>query len=446
MTESKRQYRAPLATGIVLLLGTLAWAWFETAQTFEREQDESTRRSDSLVEGLSILWTQTVGADREAEFARRVQRHLHLRRPFRFLLIEQDDRVLVELGRFSSNDQSHEERGRPKKPLFVVVRDIPKVRRRPPPAERRRRGAPGAPPGAPWIWVSDEASHSTPPLRISIGIDAGLAPHSEERLMFRLILGLLLSWLGIAALSTSWVRSIRGRELSAALDAEKRERARLTELNLAAAGLAHETRNPLGIILGLSQRMANTPSIDEDLKASAEQIVDEADRASARLSDFINFAALRKAKLSVVEARVLLERLVSTLRPDFGAASVALDLRADDVRIECDVSMLEQIVVNLLLNSLRASPAGSTTTVSLRAGLGTASLSVVDEGTGIPPELLPDIFKPYVSGSATGHGLGLAMTERQVTQLGWKIDLKSVVGEGTQVIVSGIKLVPDGET
>jgi two-component system, NtrC family, sensor histidine kinase HydH len=70
----------------------------------------------------------------------------------------------------------------------------------------------------------------------------------------------------------------------------------------------------------------------------------------------------------------------------------------------------------------------------------TAILTVADEGSGVSPELLPNIFRPYVSGNASGHGLGLAIVKRFVEEHGWTIAVDSQPGRGMAVTISGMAL------
>jgi len=252
---------------------------------------------------------------------------------------------------------------------------------------------------------------------------------------------LLLAWAAIAALAFAWARSIRSRELASALRQERAELARLAEMNLAAAGLAHETRNPLGIILGLAHRLAEDPETSPSHVEAAEQIMDEADRAAARLSDFIHFARLPEPTMASTSLDALLQRVRAALLPDFEQADVRLEMAATDALIECDPDMLEQIVVNLLLNSLQASEPGTTTSLALSRTRGQLTLKVVDQGCGIDPELLPDVFKPYVTGRPEGHGLGLAIVRRLVDELGWEITVDSQVGRGTTFAIAGIRVL-----
>ena len=69
-------------------------------------------------------------------------------------------------------------------------------------------------------------------------------------------------------------------------------------------------------------------------------------------------------------------------------------------------------------------------------------LEIEDQGRGIPPELKPNIFKPYISGYAKGHGLGLAIVKRYVENHDWRIQISSEVNQGTLVVISGIMRTP----
>jgi signal transduction histidine kinase len=243
----------------------------------------------------------------------------------------------------------------------------------------------------------------------------------------------------ILAVTAVWIAGIRRRLLAGALAAERLRSAHLEELGLAAAGLAHETKNPLGIIMGMAQQIAARPDIPAESRAMLEHIMDEVDKASSRLGNFMNFARQRTPELTAVRVDRLCREVAEIMGPDFEAGGVALSVEVPPASIAADGAMLRQILVNLLLNSLHASPAGTTTRVVLRPHGRRLALAVEDQGHGIAPELLPDIFKPYTSGSATGHGLGLAIVKRMVEAHGWRIQPASTPPRGTTMTISGIK-------
>lgn len=250
------------------------------------------------------------------------------------------------------------------------------------------------------------------------------------------IFGLALAL--ILALTAAWIAGNRRRVLANELAAERVRSAHLEELGLAAAGLAHETKNPLGIIMGMAQQIAARRDIPEDSRVMLEHIMDEVDTTTSRLGNFMNFARQRTPRPRPVAVDRLCAELSDVMGPDFDLAGVGLEVDAPPASVLADESMLRQILVNLLLNSLHASPAGTGVRVRLERHGRRWRLSVEDQGAGIPPELLPNIFKPYVSGSASGHGLGLAIVRRLVDAHGWRIQAASTPGRGTTMTISGI--------
>jgi signal transduction histidine kinase len=106
----------------------------------------------------------------------------------------------------------------------------------------------------------------------------------------------------------------------------------------------------------------------------------------------------------------------------------------------CDEDMTLQVLLNLLLNSLRATEEGDSVTVSLSSDGGLGVIKIEDNGKGISPALLPDVFKPYVSSSEDGHGLGLAIVKRVSQCHNWKVDISSKEGNGTTVSIRNIQI------
>lgn len=247
----------------------------------------------------------------------------------------------------------------------------------------------------------------------------------------------------ILAVTAWWIASIRRRILSDQLAAERTRISHLEELGLAAAGLAHETKNPLGIIMGMAQQIADRPDIPEDSRVMLEHIMDEVDKATSRLGNFMSFARPYRPQPVATDVTALCTEITDILTPDFDAQGVRLRTDAAAVKILADGTMLRQILVNLLLNSLHASEPGTTVDILLVPRKRTYMLQVRDQGCGISPELLPEIFKPYTTGSATGHGLGLPIVRRLVEAHGWRIQAASTPGTGTTMTIYGLKPVTE---
>ena len=242
----------------------------------------------------------------------------------------------------------------------------------------------------------------------------------------------------------AWCLVMRNRSLKESLATSRTRASHLEELGLSAAGLAHETKNPLGIIRGLAQRIRKGNISPEEVESISESIMNEVDTASARLGRFMTYAKSMTPKVQTVMAAEFLKHIASLLQPDCDSAGIKLNTRAEPAAIMADQDMLQQVLVNLLLNSLKASTSGSEIEVEIRRVGSKALLTVSDQGAGISADLMSSIFKPYTAGHADGHGMGLAIVKRIVEDHGWKITLDSVPESGTKVTISQISLSEKG--
>ena len=216
-------------------------------------------------------------------------------------------------------------------------------------------------------------------------------------------------------------------------------RARLEELSLVAAGLAHETKNPLGIIRGLAQSIYKNPRTQPSNIGIAQEIMEAADRTAAQLGEFISYARIREPEIVELELSNLVGKAIEVLEMDAHELEVEVLARIPETRVRADPEMILEILLNLVLNSLQASKPGSRVEIRLEAGeRGTLQLVVEDWGHGIDSELLPEVFKPYVGGDSQGNGLGLSIVRRLSEQQGWSTEMWSETGRGTTVAISGI--------
>ena len=240
----------------------------------------------------------------------------------------------------------------------------------------------------------------------------------------------------------AWSQSIASSIVSAELEKERTEREHLEELGLTAAGLAHETKNPIGIMLGLAQRIARHPDDAEEVRGMAEQIQDAADRASGRLGEFLKYSRLREPIIELHNGDKLVREIAMALSPDFEATGIKLEIDIESMAFKCDKDMFTQVLVNLLINSLHACKEGDRVSISLKQTDGFGELTVSDDGCGISTDLIDDVFKPYVTGKQNGHGLGLAVTRRIVELHEWTIQLASAEGKGTEITLGNIEVTP----
>jgi signal transduction histidine kinase len=226
------------------------------------------------------------------------------------------------------------------------------------------------------------------------------------------VLGLATAWRNLAKSSELELRLVRAAELNS----------RLKEMNLAAAGLAHETKNPLNIIRGLAQMMSRREDAPPEVRQKAREMVDETDRVTAQLNEFINYSRPREVRRSAVALSAVVGEVVRALNFDIEEKRVRLDTFNDELVIEADEQLLRQALFNLVLNAIQAvDPQGEIQIRAGRNGGAEGFLEIRDNGPGVPPDRRGEIFKPYFTTNPNGTGLGLAVVQQIVLAHGWEI-------------------------
>jgi signal transduction histidine kinase len=226
-------------------------------------------------------------------------------------------------------------------------------------------------------------------------------------------LGSGLAWRNLIKSSDLQIRLVRASELNT----------HLKEMNLAAAGLAHETRNPLNIIRGLAQMISKQPEAAPEVRQKSREIIDEADKVAAQLNEFINYSRPREVRRSVLALSSVVGEVVRALSYDLEEKQIRLQVKGEQLSIEADEQLLRQALFNLLLNAIQAvDGAGEIQVVAERRNAAEALLEVRDNGPGVPPERRAEIFKPYFTTQKKGTGLGLAVVQQIVLAHGWEVE------------------------
>jgi hypothetical protein len=156
------------------------------------------------------------------------------------------------------------------------------------------------------------------------------------------VLGLGLAWRNLAKSSELQMRLLRASELNT----------HLKELNLAAAGLAHETRNPLNIIRGLAQMISKQVETPLAVRSRTREIIDETDRVTAQLNEFINYSRPREVRRSAVPLGSVIGEVVRALNYDIEEKHIRLQIVEEQLAVEADEQLLRQALFNLLLNAI----------------------------------------------------------------------------------------------
>jgi signal transduction histidine kinase len=218
--------------------------------------------------------------------------------------------------------------------------------------------------------------------------------------------------------------------------AEARRAERLAALGQLSAGLAHEIRNPLGVIKGsaeiLNQKLAVTDPLSQEL---AGYIYTEVNRLSALVGRFLDFARPSRLNLHPEELTAVLEQSLRVIEQQ-GALeriNVLRDYAPGLPPVLIDREVCEQAFTNLLLNACEAmGKSGGDLTVRVHRDFDGKSViaEIQDSGPGVPPEMKEQIFNPFVTTKKTGVGLGLAIVSKIVDAHGGLLKLISPAGSG----------------
>jgi signal transduction histidine kinase len=245
------------------------------------------------------------------------------------------------------------------------------------------------------------------------------------------VVGSGLAWGNVAKSSQLQIRLVRASELTT----------HLREMNLAAAGLAHETRNPLNIIRGLAQMISKQPGTTPEVQTKSREIIEEADKVAAQLNEFINYSRPREVRRSVLALGSVVSEVVQTLNYDLDEKKIQLQVKGEQLSIEADEQMLRQALFNLLLNAVQAVDGnGEIQVLAEKRNPSEASLEVRDNGPGVPPDRRTEIFKPYFTTQKGGTGLGLAVVQQIVLAHGWEVECLSNEPRGAIFRITHLKL------
>jgi signal transduction histidine kinase len=211
---------------------------------------------------------------------------------------------------------------------------------------------------------------------------------------------------------------------------------RTRDLEGMAARLAHEVKNPLAAIKALSTHMSRNTG-DAKTAERLAIVAAEADRLQSIVDGFLSFSrGLDELKLGPVKPYDVVRELSVLLETRASEAGVVLDYSGDStLTIDADARKLRQILLNVVLNGIQASPQGATVHVAVGVDCEGARITVHDDGVGMTPEVLERIRKPHFTTKEGGTGLGVAVARGLVEQHGGRLEFKSASGRGTMVAI-----------
>ena len=212
---------------------------------------------------------------------------------------------------------------------------------------------------------------------------------------------------------------------------------KLSALGRTAAGLAHEIKNPLAAIKGMSQAMdknINDPEFQKDFR---EVVPREIDRLNNLVENLVRLGRSPKLQFTLVNVNSLLENTLKLFEGRCRAHRIAISKELGHLpEIKADPEQLTQVFTNLVLNAIQAMPGSGDLMVKSDSRENSIVIEIADSGQGIPEEKLKDIFEPFFTTKEEGMGLGLAITYKIIKDHRGEIEVESRPGQGTRFSIS----------
>jgi signal transduction histidine kinase len=208
---------------------------------------------------------------------------------------------------------------------------------------------------------------------------------------------------------------------------------RLKTLGEVAAGLAHEIRHPLASIRGALEIIDERSRPDSPEAEFSRLAMAEVQRLDNLVWEFLRYARPHEPDLRATSLHDVVERVIALLRVEAERASVMLDVDRSPAMpdVSIDAQQIEQVLLNVILNAIQASPPGARVRVRERRDRQDAVIDVIDEGPGIPAEDVAHVFNPFFTTRDKGTGLGLAIAHRIVMSHDGHIDVHQTSPRGT---------------
>jgi two-component system NtrC family sensor kinase len=224
---------------------------------------------------------------------------------------------------------------------------------------------------------------------------------------------------------------------------------KMASIGKMAAVVAHEINNPLSGILTYAKlvgkwldRGDESPQKREETRQCLDLIVAESRRCGDLVKNLLTFSRTAPMNLQAADLNEVVDRCVHLVQHQLELAGIQLQLELDPALplTQCDPAQIEQVLLALILNAIDAMPQGGNLWLSTQVERERQEVSVLvrDDGSGIAPEILPQIFEPFLTTKEGGHGvgLGLAISHSIVERHKGRIEVQSQTGKGTVFTVT----------
>jgi signal transduction histidine kinase len=212
---------------------------------------------------------------------------------------------------------------------------------------------------------------------------------------------------------------------------------RLAALGQMAATVAHEIKNPLSAIKSIVQ-VLREESTGKEQEEDLRLIVGEVDRLNRTVTQLLSFSRPAVSEATDVPLGEIAATVARLLEPDAraGGVSISMDVRGDRLVSGVVSNALREVLMNLGLNAVQATPDGGAVGIVLDGSNGVVHVAVEDTGSGIPDDLKLRVREPFFTTRQRGTGLGLAIVERRLVELGGHMRIESPITDGAGTRVS----------
>jgi signal transduction histidine kinase len=274
------------------------------------------------------------------------------------------------------------------------------------------------------------------PARLRVGVYSS----SADFIRWQAILHLVMNGVAILTLLALARYFLRTLQRFLQLKASEESARHLTALGSMAATLAHEIRNPLGAMKGLTQLAQEDLPGDHKTQSLMSTVVREAERLEQLVTDLLNFARPRDPQLSEFDILRTLVEVKTVLQPKLEATRVTLEIErsTDGFAIHSDESGLRQIFLNVVLNAMDITPPEGVIWIRIRREerAGMLFVEVDDSGPGLGGRDPEELFQPFATTKTKGTGLGLPISRQIAERLGGSLKLADRPGGGARCTLS----------
>ncbi|MCT4632216.1 MAG: ATP-binding protein [Firmicutes bacterium] len=211
---------------------------------------------------------------------------------------------------------------------------------------------------------------------------------------------------------------------------------RINTIGEFASSIIHDIGNPLSGISNLLELWKNPSISQEHRNEITEMLEDEVDDLNELVANYLDFIRSDKRSDSLVDVDSLINNVLRILRSEINDRNILVDKSFDKCSVYMNRRSLKQAMMNILKNSIQAIDDGGTISINVSCDEMDVRISIKDTGKGIDKEHLDKIFQPFYSTKKKGVGLGLSITHRFIHEYGGTIDVNSVVGLGTEFIIT----------